>query len=192
MRKERIKGLIAGVVVALLITTTVPALAASVTSAIQVTYRNIRLVVDGRTITTQQEPFIFEGRTYVALRDVAEAFGAQARFNEITDTIEITSRQNTQPTPPQTQTPSVPAGAATNRNERPDNPTITRERAIEIAVAWLSANGITNARRDGGVSMDFERGRWVWEVEYQQGRQEWDFYICVMTGEVVHVDIDWD
>ena len=180
-------------------------LAASVTTAIQVTYRNIAVSINGKTIATEQEPFIFEGRTYIAIRDVAEALGVEVRFNEITNTVEINTPQAAQTSPSQTvppqtapsqtkppRTPSVPAGAAANRRQRPTDPSITRERAMEIAVDWLRANGITGARRDGGVSMDFERGRWVWEVEYELGRQEWEFYICVMTGEVVYVDIDWD
>ena len=181
----------------------VTALASSITTSIQVTYRNIGVSVNGKTVTTEQEPFIFEGRTYLAARDIAGALGMEIRFNEITDTLEITAPQTAQNTTPQNaqnatvhtspqQKPPVPAEAAQDRKQRPANPSITRERAQEIAVEWLNANGITGARRDGGVSMDFERGRWVWEIEYELGRQEWEFYICVMTGEIIYVDIDWD
>ena len=80
----------------------------------------------------------------------------------------------------------------TNRNQRPTNASITRERAEQIASGWLSQNGITDARRDGGTSMDFEYGRWVWEVEYQNRTHEWDFYIDVNTGEVVNVKVERD
>ena len=208
MFKDKLKGIVIGVVAVLILTAAVPALASSVTSAIQVTYRNIGVTVNGKSVVTEQEPFIFEGRTYLAVRDIAEAFGMEIRFNEITNTVEITAPQTSQTsppaqspptqasptppaqTPPAQTSPTPPVGAATNRQQRPTNPSISRERSMEIAEDWLRQNGITGAWRDGGVSMDFERGRWVWEVEYELGRQEWDFYICVMTGEVVHVDID--
>ena len=190
MLRKRQNCTAAGIILAAIITASAPALAASATSAIQVTYRNIKVNIDGRIIVTEREPFIFEGNTYLAAKDIAEAFGCEIRFNESANTLEITSRQTT-PTPP-TQTPVSSFGAATNRRQRPTNPSITKERADEIAVEWLRARGHTGTWRDGGIKMDFEYGRWVWELERKINRQEWDFYICVMTGEIVHVDVDWD
>ena len=38
--------------------------------------------------------------------------------------------------------------------------------------------------------MDFERGLWVWEVGYDTRTHEYEFYIDVNTGGVVHVDAE--
>lgn len=39
-------------------------------------FKNYKLVVDGRQLVTQDEPFIVDGRTYVPVRVIAEATGA--------------------------------------------------------------------------------------------------------------------
>ncbi|MDR2167306.1 MAG: hypothetical protein LBE35_05590 [Clostridiales bacterium] len=194
MRKERLKGMVFGIIVTLTLVFAVPAIANTITTTIQVTYRGLCISVNGQTVVPEQEPFIFNGRTFLALRDVAEALGAEVRMNEITNVIEITTVAGITPTvPPATTVPpeTLPAGvSATNRNQRPTNPAITREQAEDIAVQWLRGQGITDTRRDGSVVMDFERGRWIWELEHQNRTYEWDFYIDVMTGEIVHTERD--
>lgn len=48
---------------------------------IRVMYRNIGIVVNGAEVKTSQEPFIYEGRTYIPLRAVAEAMGADVKWD---------------------------------------------------------------------------------------------------------------
>jgi hypothetical protein len=49
---------------------------------ISVIYRNIGIVVNGAEVkSTQGEPFIYEGRTYVPLRAVAEALGTEVSWD---------------------------------------------------------------------------------------------------------------
>lgn len=40
---------------------------------IQVTYRNITIQVNGKQISSEQEPFIYQGRTFVPFRTIGEA-----------------------------------------------------------------------------------------------------------------------
>jgi len=86
----------------------------------------------------------------------------------------------------------VRTGKATppNRNgDRPRNPAVSLDRAIEIAYADLAERGIDAVyRADSG--MDWERGQWVWELEFRSGRNMIEYYINVDTGEIVK--FEWD
>ena len=42
---------------------------------IDIAYRNIKIVVNGKEIHPNAEPFVSEGTTYLPVRDVADAFG---------------------------------------------------------------------------------------------------------------------
>lgn len=112
------------------------------------------------------------------------------------------------PTPASTSTPASPeknSSSSSNSNNsssnnssssslssnRPANPAISRERAIEIANEHLASNGHTTATLLG-AKMDFEYGRWVWEVEFRYGRGEIEFYICVNDGSIVKFEVDID
>jgi len=75
------------------------------------------------------------------------------------------------------------------RMVRPRNPPVSLADAINIAYAHLASLGIRAAfRRDSG--MDWERGRWVWELEFRDGWIEYEFYIDVNTGDIVKFEID--
>jgi len=78
---------------------------------------------------------------------------------------------------------------SSSRFFRPRNPPVSRADAIEIAYAYLASRGISASfRRDSGI--DRERGRWVWELEFRDGRTELEFYIDVDTGEIVKFEIE--
>ena len=83
-------------------------------------------------------------------------------------------------------------GQGSGRNNRPSNPAISLDRAIEIAYADL-ANRSINAtfHRDSG--MDWERGQWVWELEFRTQGERMpiiEFYINVDNGNIVK--FEWD
>ena len=100
------------------------------------------------------------------------------------------------PVPPSTPSHTTPSSnnqsqGSSSRSIRPSNPAISLEMAIELAYADLAARGIdATFRRDSG--MDWERGQWVWELEFRPttGRGEIEFYINVDTGEIVK--FEWD
>ena len=95
--------------------------------------------------------------------------------------------------PPVVQQPVQPSVTTSNRNTRPTNPAITRDRAIEITHAELARHGLTGTFRS--ISMDWERGQWVWEVELRTNsanrwQREFEVYVNVDTGTVVHTEFD--
>ena len=90
-----------------------------------------------------------------------------------------------------TQTPSV--NQSSDRNNRPTNPIITRERAIEIAQAELATHGLTGTLRS--AVMDWEKNQWVWEVDLRTNstnrhQRNFEIYINVDTGEIIKTEFD--
>ncbi len=67
----------------------------SVTKAINATYKNIKLVIDGETFTPKDpngnivEPFIYNGTTYLPIRAIGEAFGKQVNWDGTVNTVYI-------------------------------------------------------------------------------------------------------
>ena len=68
--------------------------------------------------------------------------------------------------------------------------TITVEKAKEIALtdAGLSASQVTFTK----AKLDWDDGRQEYEVEFRQGRTEYDYTIDATTGAILESDRDWD
>jgi hypothetical protein len=66
------------------------------TMTIDITYRNIQLVVNGdqATVPEENEPFIYSGRTYVPLRIVSETLGYEVGWDDATSTVTIDGENN--------------------------------------------------------------------------------------------------
>ncbi len=66
--------------------------------------------------------------------------------------------------------------------------TITRERAIEIA---LNHAGLTEAEiRELEVELDRDRGRDIWDVDFEQGNTDYSYEIDLENGEIVKSEKD--
>jgi hypothetical protein len=98
MFKEKIKGFIAGAVISALVAGGVGvAFASSTSSNISVIFRSLRIIIDGADKSATPEdsrPFIFNGRTYVPLRYIAESMGKQVLWDGDTSTIYINDEGN--------------------------------------------------------------------------------------------------
>jgi len=208
--KERLKGAIIGGIFAVTLMTVVPAFARVAQETITVNFNSIRIAVNGQHIQTESEPFIFGGRTYLPVRDVAEVMGFDVTWEDATNTVHLTERAAPNPPNPETgnvvpnypahppvpppqpsPTPGPPAGRP-ERGSRPTNPTISLEQAIEIAYADLATRGI-NATYRSNSGMDWERGRWVWELLFRTHGERMpliEFYICADSGDIVK--FEWD
>jgi len=96
------------------------------------------------------------------------------------------------PEPVPESTPEPTNIPAHNRDNRPSNPAISLERAVEIAYADLADRGI-NATYRSNSGMDWERGQWVWELLFRTQGERMpfiEFYINVDTGNIVK--FEWD
>jgi len=217
--KERLKGGIIGAAVMLLVLSATPLLARAIGEDVRIYFNNIRVAINGNQAQLENEPFVLNGRTYLPLRDIASLFGYDATWESETNTVHLTEQIPTgaipnypahQPpptpipapaptSPGHMQTPSDMPTTQTNppqihSHSRPANPRITQERAIEIAYEELARREIEASHR-ASSGMSFERGRWVWELEFRaaqryRGRHIIELYICADTGEVVK--FEWD
>lgn len=61
--------------------------AANGTKNISATFRNIKIVVDGKEVSTSAEPFVYNGTTYLPIRAVGEAVGKEVTWNAGTNTV---------------------------------------------------------------------------------------------------------
>ena len=76
---EKVKSFIIGVIAGVAITGGIGAFA--YTDYIEVMYNNIKIVVDGKEIHPDSEPFISNGTTYLPVRAVSEALGKEVYWD---------------------------------------------------------------------------------------------------------------
>lgn len=88
MKFQRIKDVCLGATVAALVMGAAPAAYAKVANMdIPVMFNNIKIVVDGKELKTDKEPFIYEGTTYLPVRAVGEAVGKNVTLDAASKTV---------------------------------------------------------------------------------------------------------
>lgn len=65
---------------------------ANMLKSISVAYRNITIQINGRQIPSEQEPFIYAGRTFVPLRTISDAFNKKIDWDNTKNQINISDR----------------------------------------------------------------------------------------------------
>ena len=69
-------------------------------------------------------------------------------------------------------------------------PELTEEQALAIA---LEHAGLTEEQLDfSNVHLDRDDGRWVYEIEFREGRTEYEYAVNASNGKIVDYDKDWD
>jgi hypothetical protein len=61
----------------------------TITKTIQVTYRNISILVNDKIVPSEQEPFIYQGRTFAPLRTIGEAVNKTVEWDNANNQIII-------------------------------------------------------------------------------------------------------
>ena len=99
MKKWNFRSYIAGVLTAVLILgLCIPTIAATIQKQMAVTYKNIKICIDGNEITPKDangnvvEPFVSGGTTYLPVRAVGEAFGKDVAWDNATNTVYVGRR----------------------------------------------------------------------------------------------------
>ncbi len=99
MRFQRMRDFVMGAVTASLVLGVTPAAFAKVASMnIPVQYNNIKVLVDGKELRTEKEPFLYDGTTYLPLRAVAEAVGKEVSWDSATKTAALSGGREEPPT----------------------------------------------------------------------------------------------
>ena len=69
-------------------------------------------------------------------------------------------------------------------------PELTEDQAFAIA---LEHAGLTEEQLDfSNVHLDRDDGRWVYEIEFREGRIEYEYAVRASDGKIVDYDKDWD
>ena len=84
--KKRVQGLVAGLIIGATVAGTG---AFAYTNYIEAVYNDINIVVDGKKVNSDSEPFISEGTTYLPVRAVAEALDKPVYWDGETSTVYI-------------------------------------------------------------------------------------------------------
>ncbi|MFC5450868.1 peptidylprolyl isomerase [Paenibacillus aestuarii] len=98
--KEKLKMLSIGIIIGATLTTSIAASAASASSQIEVYFKQLKFMFDGKEKaigTDQGKPFIYEGTTYVPLRFMSEALGKTVQYDANHDTIWVGDRYTSAP-----------------------------------------------------------------------------------------------
>ena len=91
------KTIVIPVIVVLLLALAITAYASTGTVSKNITYRNIRIMLNGETVTpedangTRTEPFVMDGKTYIPIRAFAEALGIKVDWDNETSTVMLSS-----------------------------------------------------------------------------------------------------
>lgn len=88
-----LKGYIAGLLTAVLLLS-VPALAESIYTTIEVLANQVRILVDGEQV--ELDSFVYNGRTYVPLRAYSELLGKSVDYDSSTATVTVQDRELSQ------------------------------------------------------------------------------------------------
>lgn len=107
----KFKQLVVGIMIGVILSSCIPVLAENGIKTISVLYNNIKITVNGKEVKTNVEPFQYNGNTFVPVRFVSEALGANVKWNNETKTVEITTGVSS-PTPK----PTLPSEKQINSN----------------------------------------------------------------------------
>lgn len=93
MKYQSLKDMILGAMVATLIVGAAPTAFAKVSEMnIPVNFNNIKVVINGKELKTDKEPFTYEGTTYLPVRAVAEVVGKDVNWDSKTQTVTLNDR----------------------------------------------------------------------------------------------------
>ncbi len=101
---KNLKHLIIGIIIGGIIFGGLPVFAFNGTKQIEAIYKEIIITLDGKEVEMDVEPFQYDGRTFVPVRFVSEALGAEVNWKAETNTVEIVSASPT-PIPTVTSSP---------------------------------------------------------------------------------------
>ncbi|MEA4815950.1 MAG: stalk domain-containing protein [Lachnospiraceae bacterium] len=92
MIMQKLKDILCGVLITVLILGTVSTVFGKVSKeSIIANYNNIKIIIDGKTLETEKEPFVYEGTTYLPIRAIGEAFGKTVCWDGEAKTVTIVS-----------------------------------------------------------------------------------------------------
>ncbi len=147
--------------------------------------KDFTIVIDGkeelfRTSSGKRiYPLLYDGSTYLPLRTIGQIMGKNVEWDNATKTVTLTSAGVT-----------VTDADTFKDKEKVTGKDIGLEKAKEIALqhAGLKENEVSRLRAE----KDRDDGRTKYDVEFQQGRMEYDYEIHAETGKILKAEKDYD
>lgn len=167
MAKDKIKGMLIGSVLTFGVMLSFPSIAQVGESAIKAYYNNIKIVVDGKQVVTENEPFIYEGRTYLPVRDIGNALNKNINWDNNTKTVSIDSGTNNN-----------------NQNNNQNNTLISQAQANTIALNRVGGGNIVKSY------LDYDDGYQKYEITIIWGMYEYDIDVDARTGNIISYEMD--
>ncbi len=96
--KERMQGFIAGILLVVIVASGV-VFAQQINKTAELCYSNIKVIIDGEELLPRDvegnvvEPFTMDGTTYLPVRAIANAFGKEVGWDEVSQSVYINSPQ---------------------------------------------------------------------------------------------------
>lgn len=90
--KSNIKFLTIGLIIGVLLTMTTPVLAESIVKQIDVIFNNVNVNVNGEEL--EADNILYNGTTYIPIRDVAEILDKDVIWNQETMTVTVNDKSN--------------------------------------------------------------------------------------------------
>ncbi len=81
------------IAVLIFISITTVAFASFTDTKINVSFRNIKIIHNGKTVKTEFEPFIYNGHVYVALKDIAKIFSSPIKWESKDNTVILGTKE---------------------------------------------------------------------------------------------------
>lgn len=181
--KRKMIGIIAGCTSILLFSSI--AFAAGTATAIKAQLRgDYTIQVNGEAVTFKDDangktlsPITYEGRTYLPARAVAEYAGMDVNWDSKTKTVSLTTKN----------TNGQQGNNQTNNNQNQGN-YIGEAKAKSIALtdAGLKESAVTFIK----TKLEFDDGKYIYDVEFYQGNKEYDYEIDAVKGTILSKDYD--
>ena len=182
-KMSRIRDMLAGGLAAVLVMgLAVPVMAAQGSQTAKLVYDNIKLVINGETVTPRDgkgnvvEPFTIDGTTYLPVRAVARALDMDVDWNGKTKTVTLTGNTGS-------------SGAVTPPDhDASDYIGVEKAKSIALKHAGVKASDATFFT----AKLDWDDGRAEYEIEFYSGSTEYDYDIDALTGEIRSWDHEAD
>ena len=167
MKKHKFRYIALGMVMALMLSSTVNVFALNGSRTLKAIYNDIKITLNGKDIVTEKEPFIVDGTTYLPVRDVGEALGLDVEWNSKTKTVELSDK-------------------AYVKEEVKEFIGETKAKEIAFDHAGVKENDVKFLK----VKFERDDGRYVYDIDFYKGYVEYDYEINAESGKIISYDND--
>ena len=107
-----------------------------------------------------------------------------------TDAVSTTVAEQNEPAPETTSTAAESTGTSANAITEQQAPSEVITPSEAKSIALKDAGFDTADVWDKEVELDYENGKWIYEVSFEKNGTDYEYIIDALTGEVLHSEVD--